>query len=179
MPNTFWENLKEYAKPERTEYVAPILYFLAKYMNAKVTAEIGSLNGYCTVALATAMKENVGVHYVIELSKTNIKKTEEVCKIYNIPEYVFYYEGDSQKIEFTRKLDLLFVDGDHGENKVIHEIQKYWPLINKNGLMCFHDHLAPKSVGVALNGSSVREFREQAEVINLPYDSGLTIWRKK
>lgn len=182
-PNDFWEELIKYAKPESTEYVAPILYYLAKYMDAKATAEIGSLNGFVSVALALAMKENRGKHYVIEINPECMKKTKDNCVVYDVadPNNVKFILGDSTKIDFNEKLDLLFDDGDHHGEPVLKEIKKYWPLIKEGGLMCFHDYHTRyyPNIGETLNSPDVKEERDQAEVVKLPYKTGLAIWRKR
>jgi len=177
-PEDFFDELKKHSDPKATEFATIIIYGLARAIQAKTTAEIGIFGGHVTVPLAHAMKRHGGKHYAIEIDETRIGRTRSLIRRDNLVDYCEFICGDSQYITFNHKLDLLFVDGDHGENKVINEVKKYWSLINKNGFMIFHDSIQYDSVSRALNGSSVKSEREQAQVLEIKTPPGLTIWKK-
>ena len=39
-----------------------------------------------------------------------------------------------------RKIDFLWIDGDHSYEGVKRDIQDWFPLVKKNGFVCFHDY---------------------------------------
>jgi hypothetical protein len=49
-------------------------------------------------------------------------------------------EGDSTSIHWNRSIDLLFIDGDHGEAGVLADIQKYTPFIRRGEGVFLHDY---------------------------------------
>ena len=164
-------------KPLDTLDIAPLLYSLAILIKAKATAEIGVFGGYVTVALAKAMRKNKGKHYGIEVNPIYAKQTKDVIKRYKLARYYKEVIGDSARVGFNEKLDLLFIDGDHSENQINREIKKYFPLINKDGFMCFHD-TEQREVKSALEGSARAIERDNSQVINIPFSKGITIWKK-
>ena len=45
-----------------------------------------------------------------------------------------------------RKIDFLFIDGDHSYIGIKRDVQDWIPLVKKNGIICFHDY--PEEPGV-------------------------------
>jgi predicted O-methyltransferase YrrM len=72
-----------------------------------------------------------------------------------------------------RKLDFLFIDGDHTYEGVKRDFQMYSPLISKNGLIAFHDIcLESESVEVHKFWNEIKHAYQYQEIIN---PSGLGI----
>ena len=73
----------------------------------------------------------------------------------------YFLEGDSHKAAslvrvqeklLGRKLDLLFIDGDHSYEGVLQDFEMYCPLVSQGGMVAFHDIAEhPKGSGCEVN----------------------------
>ena len=92
---------------------------------------------------------------------------------------IVFLEGDSHKM-FTlqkvkkilkgRKVELLFIDGDHSYDGVKKDFMMYSPLVKSGVLICFHDIVSgdPKKVGGVPD--FCQEIRENYEIRELVED---------
>jgi predicted O-methyltransferase YrrM len=51
----------------------------------------------------------------------------------------------SKKILKGKKIDLIFIDGDHSYDGVKKDFKMYFPLVRKGGIIAFHD-IAPRPI---------------------------------
>lgn len=47
--------------------------------------------------------------------------------------------GNSEDVDWTLPIQVLFIDGNHDEQYVRQDYEKYWPFIQKGGWVFFHD----------------------------------------
>lgn len=71
---------------------------------------------------------------------------EEDVNVYGIDlqsgpavEGTIFIQGDSREIKIPRKVDVLFVDGDHSYEGCKADIDNWYPQMAENGVMLFHD----------------------------------------
>jgi hypothetical protein len=82
---------------------------------------------------------------------------EEKCKAV-LKEYlhkIVWLRGRSEKmaVNIKEKLDFAYVDGGHTEHQVTMDLNVYYPMVKKGGLICGHDYQGgkPKGVNVAVD----------------------------
>lgn len=51
----------------------------------------------------------------------------------------YFIQGNSTKVQFDRKIDVLFIDGDHSYEGCKADIDNWYPRMAENGVMLFHD----------------------------------------
>ena len=68
-----------------------------------------------------------------------------------------FMQDDSTKVFLGKKVDLLFIDGDHTYEGCSADIANWYPQMKKHGVMLFHDYDEPTSPGVF---KAVNEFAE-------------------
>jgi len=127
------------------EEIKNLLLILDK-VKPKVILEIGTARGgtlflFSNIAHEEAILISVDLYQTIEkrILFRYIKKGKQ--KIYLI-------QGDSHSIETLRKIeeilkgrkvDFLFIDGDHSYEGVKRDFEMYSPLVRKGGIIAFHD----------------------------------------
>lgn len=129
------------------------LYELARSLPPKsVIAEIGSLAGKSTIALASAVKEKQGIVYAIDIFKSGLAHFREILPEDYFPVFqanmkknnldnVIPLRGRSEEIGKTWKIpiDMLFIDGGHTYPQVKLDFGSFFPHVKKGGIVCFHD----------------------------------------
>lgn len=91
--------------------------------------------------------------------------------------------------EINKQIDLIFIDADHSRDAVFRDVKNFWPFLKEDlGLMVLHDMWPPSKELTVRNRcgdafaakNEIRNFlRDDAEIITLPVQYGLTIIRKK
>lgn len=76
-----------------------------------------------------------------------------------VPNTIFLNE-DSTKFQYSKLVDVIFIDGDHTYEGVKADIKNWYPQMAKKGVMLFHDHDS-SSPGVV---RAVSEFVESHKV---------------
>src|SRR5438105_11708592 len=108
---------------------------LLRDMKAKVVLEIGVFDGEHLKWLLQQTNGGVAIGVDIEYTKARDHGT-------------FVFVGDSHDArtllrvtEFLdgRKVDVLFIDGDHEFEGVVKDFSMYSQLVRSGGLVCFHD----------------------------------------
>lgn len=56
----------------------------------------------------------------------------------NVPNTTFI-QGDSTKVNIDKKVDVIFIDGDHSYEGCKADIDNWYPQMAKGGVMLFHD----------------------------------------
>ena len=89
--------------------------------------EIGAYSNGCTYAFASICKKVVSIDLVH-------RSTERFNN-------VTYITGNSHEVrnDIEGKFDVIFIDGDHTYDGVKKDFELYSDLINKGGIICFHD----------------------------------------
>ena len=93
----------------------------------KSVLEIGAYSNGCTYAFASICKKVVSIDLVH-------RSTERFNN-------VTYITGNSHEVrnDISGKFDVIFIDGDHTYDGVKKDFELYSDLINKGGIICFHD----------------------------------------
>lgn len=127
-----------------------ILYDLSNNLGYKnqIYLEIGTFAG----GSASLMSTNINVKkvYSIDLGQPINKEIaiNNVNKFKNKDCEYEYIQGSSYDEEIVNyvkskvdKIDILFIDGDHGYNAVINDFKNYKDLVVKNGYIVFDDYM--------------------------------------
>lgn len=90
--------------------------------------------------------------------------------------------------EHKTPIDLLFIDADHSHEQSLRDFDNFSPFVQPNGLILMHDTF-PLSEGYEqphLSGTVYKtaqyikkEYREEFEIMTIPYLCGVSIVRKK
>lgn len=88
--------------------------------------EIGVYKGRSLWAAAQVAKPGVELWGIDELPNPKIPNTN-------------FIRGDSKKVKWNKKIDVLFIDGDHTYEGCKADIEKYAPFVKPGGCILFHD----------------------------------------
>ena len=83
----------------------------------------------------------IGDESVYEEYITNVNKHVKRFKVLKMT-------SDTAINYINSRFDIIFIDGDHSEEAVNSDIINYYPLLNENGIILFHDFLNPHWLGV-------------------------------
>jgi SAM-dependent methyltransferase len=136
-------------------FLGPMLYFLARALCVEKVLEIGHAEGYTSRYLAHAVKDNArrfGLshcrYYGIDIAQTektkdNLIKEGLPVEVYNLDSLGL--PGPLSGLEF----DMIFQDGAHDTEHVIHEFETMWPQLRGEGkgYWIFHDCYGPAEDG--------------------------------
>lgn len=130
-----------------------LLYKLSLSLKLKPTiVEIGSYFGASSTFLAYAAKEKKGKLYCVDTWKVDARvgyggfkdtysdfiRNTQCCKDWIIP-----LRGRSIEVakRFNKTIDLLFIDGDHSYEGVKADIIAWFPKLEKEAIVIFHDYV--------------------------------------
>jgi predicted O-methyltransferase YrrM len=133
-----------------TKWEKLLLYKLALQLPLDGSAlEIGSYLGASASFLASGVKERQGRVFCVD-TWTNEGMSEGLRDTYseflaNIKPYndvIIPLRGRSDNVaeEFSKKIDMLFIDGDHSYEAVKADVAAWFPKLNVNALVLFHDY---------------------------------------
>ena len=136
----FYEELNSilpYAKPEELEYLRKEAFKLKSEQEIVI---IGG--GPCIMGIAMLEQHpNPPQCSVIDINSLEYCKAHfQAAGIWRTPNTnIQLVQGDSSRVgfEWTRKVDLLIVDGDHSYSGVKSDTINYYPVLKKNGFMIF------------------------------------------
>lgn len=131
-----------------------LLYGLARSIKPKVCVEIGSARGKSACAVGLALRRNGGgkLYAIDPHSPTNWNDTSSVDSFAIINEHL-QKSGAADFVEIVRKtsseaakgwdkkIDLIFIDGDHSYEGVKADWELFLPHLNEFGVVVFHDTL--------------------------------------
>ncbi|MDR3458636.1 MAG: class I SAM-dependent methyltransferase [Verrucomicrobiae bacterium] len=131
-----------------------LLYGLARSIKPKVCVEIGSARGKSACAVGLALRRNGGgkLYAIDPHSRTNWNDTDSVDSFAIINEHL-QKSGAADFVEIVRKtsgeaakgwdkkIDLIFIDGDHSYEGVKADWELFLPHLNEFGVVVFHDTL--------------------------------------
>jgi len=131
-----------------------LLYGLTRSLKPKVCVEIGSARGKSTCFIGLALKHNGnGKLYAIDAhdkTKWNDFNSVDTFDIINqnlqmvgVKEYVEIVRSFSNEaeIDWSKPIDMLFIDGDHSYNGVKADWERFVPRVSEFGVVIFHDTL--------------------------------------
>jgi hypothetical protein len=109
-----------------------LLYSLARDARIIVNIGIASLYGSCSMRCLRAGSRDA---FLIGI---DIQEQETLSGFWNTVQII----GDSAKVlkYIHCDVDLAFVDGDHSEDAVTKDIIGLFPLMERGGVMAFHDY---------------------------------------
>ena len=130
-----------------------------------VIVEIGSFKGKSTCYLASGSQESVPVYAIDPWdSEGNVtgrfgfaepstrEKFNEQVKAMGFEEKITPIQGFSKEVaedwSETRKIGLLFVDGDHHERSVLEDVEAWEPYLSHDAMIVLDDLDTPKNPGV-------------------------------
>lgn len=175
-----------------------IHYSLIKNIRPKKILCVGSREGFIPAILASACKDNrTGRVYFVDAgygrsdigkhwSGLGFWKSGDPFKHFSkigVNKYITTYVMTTKEFwqKHAHKYDYIYIDGDHSYEGVKLDYNLFWPRLNKNGLMLFHDVSVKYtkelgSFGVWKFWKSLNNKRK----ITLPYgqNSGLGIIQK-
>jgi predicted O-methyltransferase YrrM len=131
-----------------------LLYGLARSIKPKVCVEIGSARGKSACAVGLALRRNGGgkLYAIDPHSTTNWNDTNSVDSFAVINEHL-HKAGVNNFVEIVRqtsdvaakgwnkKIDLIFIDGDHSYEGVKTDWDLFLPHLSEFGVVVFHDTL--------------------------------------
>ena len=110
---------------------AVFLYALIKAIKPKTCIETGTHRGYSASWIGKALAENgQGILYTVDPFDYKQENIET--------EHIIYYRKKGIELPVD-KIDFLFIDGFHGKQDVLEEIEHFWPKLNKGAIVVFHD----------------------------------------
>ena len=142
------ENINKYSefKPSQIPSEITQLTDLVNTLKPKVICEIGSYKGgtlhlFSQAAPSDTLIISIDIDYPIErkLAHKNLVKA---------PQRLVCLKGNTQdprtisrvmNVLKKRKIDFLFIDGDHSLFGVMNDYVRFYPLVKKSGVIAFHD----------------------------------------
>lgn len=134
-------------------FFGPMLYFLARAIEAHQVLEIGHAEGYTAWYLANAVRDNGvrynvknGMYYGIDIVQTDRVK-ECFAKHPELPVTILNMDSMTLKADTfgDTKFDIIFQDGCHDREHVLYELETMYPALRDQGFGYFimHDVYGP------------------------------------
>jgi predicted O-methyltransferase YrrM len=124
---------------------AAYLYRLASYLQPRTVVEIGRFRGGSTFLLATALKRGILHSYDIATRQGRDgadldRQLSAALERYGLSERVVLHVADSRSAEPPeRPIELVFIDGDHREEGVRADFERWSAFLAPGGSLVFHD----------------------------------------
>jgi len=150
------------------------LYFIIKEFNLKTVLEIGTQQGYSTVAMGCAVKEIGGHLYSCDIVECPIA-IERMLNRDLYSSWTFYESKSSNNISWNKPIDLLFLDSKHTEERINADLRHFEPHVRKGGFIIIHDFLVFPKMAVAIDEYFKNKKYSMYRYFN---DCGLQIFRK-
>ena len=153
------------------------------------TAQGGTLGALCEMATDDALIVSIDVPGGDFGGTSDVygqRDTDKMASYANEGQRVEFIQADSQKVETVkalerildgRRIDLLFIDGDHSYEGVKRDYELYSPLAS--GIIAFHDileHTSEKRSQVHLLWEEIKNERTTREFCHLGYEWGWGQW---
>jgi predicted O-methyltransferase YrrM len=133
------ERAKGLPKESRMRNITPdvglFLNILVKAIKAKNVLEIGTSNGYSTIWLGLAAKENNGHVISLEQDKKKITMAKENLAKAGLKEAVTILEGDAKETikTISKEFDFIFLDAEKEDYIAFFDLA--FPLLKKGGII--------------------------------------------
>jgi SAM-dependent methyltransferase len=156
-------------------YFPLLIYLFAIIHGSKNILEIGSAEGYSAYYLAEAAKANDGMYFGIDINPGLVERVDKLLE--GLPHKMICADTKKmEKIDFTDSLDIVWIDGEHTTETVMHEIELVYPLLKDRGFgfIFLHD-----IVDMGVSGAWLKLTQdERFESLGLEANYGLGILRK-
>ena len=168
-------------------YFGPMLYFLTRSLGCEQVLEIGHAEGYTSYYLAHAVKDNAtrfgmkdNRYYGIDIVQT--ERAVENMKNRDLPATIINMDS----INLTPKtfegitFDLIFQDGCHDTEHVLHEMDVLYPQLKGKGkgYWIFHDCFGPSEDGFKELQKLIAKGKYNFEFVRIFSIYGIAIMRK-
>jgi len=129
-------------------FFGPMLYFFARAIEAHKVLEIGHAECYTGWYLANAVKDNGvryqvkdGQYYGIDIVQTDLA----VERLKDLPATIINMDSATITKDTFKDItfDIIFQDGAHDTEHVLHELEILYPQLKPNGYWIFHDSAGP------------------------------------
>lgn len=124
-----------------------------------IIVEVGSYLGASTYYLAKGISKKGGRVYAVD-TWSNLAMSEGAKDTYQefmentneLKDFIVPLRGLSIDIsqEFNKKIDLLFIDGDHSYEGVMTDLESWLPKLKNGGIIIFHDYSWAEGVQKAI-----------------------------
>lgn len=167
-------------------FFGPMMYFLLRDIGAEQVLEIGHAEGYTAHYLAHAVKDNAtrfgmagNKYHGIDIVQT--EKVRAALEGQGLP--VDVRELDSMLLTpetFGKTFDVIFQDGCHDIEHVVHEFRAMWPALKGEGkgYWIMHDVFGPAEEGARIIKALVDVGEFNCEYLRIFSVYGLGIFRK-
>lgn len=159
------------------------LYDWAQSMPANgIAVEVGSYLGSSSACIAAAIRHRNGHVYCVDTWQNDAMSegardtfSEFVRNTQPWQSWITPLRGRSTEVarSFERKIDFLFIDGDHSYDGCRQDIVAWFPKLRNGGICIFHDY--PNAPGVVQN---VQELLELKAITNECTESRLFFCKK-
>ena len=137
-------------------YFGPMLYFLIRALGCEQVLELGHAEGYSSFYMANAVKDNGtrfsmkdNMYYGVDIVQT--QKTIDKMNAEGLPNKIINLDSALITPDTFKgiKFDLIFQDGAHDTEHVVHEMKTLYPQLKGGGkgYWIFHDCFGPSEEG--------------------------------
>jgi len=153
------------------------LYALCKRVRWTSTLEIGIGQTPNGVYLLGHLSKELGArHTAIDPANYPIRRSQMVIEHYDLP--VDLIQEESQKVVWNRRLQLIYIDGNHTTEAVLGDIDNFAKWVTRNGLIIFDDY-GKKHLGVTeAVDQAYEEYKDRFEMLRLPAQCWV-LWRRR
>ena len=113
------------------------LYFIVKEKNLENVLELGTQNGSSTKALLQAVSEINGSMTSVDINDVPLVKDWVIEK--GFEKHWEFIQCNDLDLEWSKELDLLFIDSDHTYQQLKNELIKFVPFVKRDGFIIIHD----------------------------------------
>jgi cephalosporin hydroxylase len=115
-------------------YYPILIYLFARISGARNILEVGVALGYGAYYFSRAAKDNGGMYYGIDIEQNFCDNARKNLDALELPNTIICADTKKmEKIDFTDRIDIAFLDGEHTTEAVMHEVDMIYPLLNKMG----------------------------------------------
>ncbi len=130
------------AKPKTAIEIGSFCGITSKIIGTHLLSINPSAKLYCIDIFES--ENSQGEYYKDRYKEDNMKFNYEKCfddNIKDLTNTIVKIKGFSNKVELPNefKAEFIFVDGDHSYSAVKSDIERFSPILNVGGFMCFHD----------------------------------------
>lgn len=169
------EKVANKAPWESETEVGMLLAALIKTSGFNNVLDLGTYTGKTTDAMLQALPEN-GSIITVDLGDHRTETFKEICGFDTRIKYILGDSVETCKSLYGQKFDLIFVDTVHEWSYALPEFKAIELLINKGGVLAYHDSIKFEGIERLVNYAKV--FGYNAVTINTPAGNGLTFLQK-